>query len=519
MKGLALVLRLTLRFGAIAILGIPVVLNLLVLATANQIADVYDTQVARDAYAMAVGSFTGSRALTGRGHDLGTLGGIMANEMATFVLTLFPLAAAMLAIHLTRTQEDRGRTEILTAGRVGRLVPTVAGTIATFTMVVLAGALTFGILVALDYDTAGSARYALAVVAIMALFGALGLLAAQLHRRASGAVTMSAVAVFGLFMLRAVIDVREWDLVWTSPSSWFAELRPFGPDVVWWAWGSFAVTTLVLLVAAFVVAGGRDLGAGVIPTPTGRATLPGWARGPSGIFTRLVGRSIIGWLIAAGAFALAIGLLSKDLAEALAATPGASSGSIDQMISQLVVYNACLAAACGVQCVQWLAGHELSGRLGYLLSTRLGRLRWWFSTTALVLVWALLVLAVAGVCTGIGLTISLDDRDQFAAGLRATLQLAPAVVAIIALGFLLVSLWARLAPLTWLPLVWALVVVLRADTLDMSELARRLSLPELLGHVPMDEWDTTAALLMTGMAVAGWLLSGLIFRRRNLPAG
>ena len=80
-------------------------------------------QADRAQYAATVGVSTVNIAFNGRGYDLTSLGGITAFEIGITGQLLYPLVGMILAIHLTRRQEEAGRIELLTAGRLGALTP------------------------------------------------------------------------------------------------------------------------------------------------------------------------------------------------------------------------------------------------------------------------------------------------------------------------------------------------------------------------------------------------------------
>ena len=89
------------------------------------------------------------------------------------------------------------------------------------------------------------------------------------------------------YLLRAVGDAgagASW-LTWVSPLGWVEQMRPYaGPAVVAAAVG--AAVTVALAAAAAVLAGRRDLGAGLLPAgPGGPAA--GWLRSPLALAWRL----------------------------------------------------------------------------------------------------------------------------------------------------------------------------------------------------------------------------------------
>ena len=107
----------------------------MVAATARGIEGLYPTEADRAQYAATVGVSTVNIAFNGRGYDLTSLGGITAFEIGITGQLLYPLVGMILAIHLTRRQEEAGRIELLTAGRLGALTPLGAGIVLVLSLI------------------------------------------------------------------------------------------------------------------------------------------------------------------------------------------------------------------------------------------------------------------------------------------------------------------------------------------------------------------------------------------------
>ncbi len=114
--------RLQLRTNRAAAVAGPLVILVLIAATARSISAVYDSPAKREVYRRAIGASPASVAFNGRGYDLDGLGGIVVYELGFFALLLIPVIAIDLAVRLSRTEEDLGRADLVTAAPVGRLV-------------------------------------------------------------------------------------------------------------------------------------------------------------------------------------------------------------------------------------------------------------------------------------------------------------------------------------------------------------------------------------------------------------
>ncbi|MBO0901525.1 ABC transporter permease [Cellulomonas sp. zg-ZUI22] len=509
MTGVVGCLRLLLRTTWVSVLGWPVVMTVLLWSAAASILDLYPDAAHRELYAQAVTGSVATSVFQGRGYDLTTVGGILAQEMGIITLTLFPLVGAHIAVHLTRSLEDRGHLDIVLAGPVGRFAPVVAGMLASTASAVLVGVLGYLTLLGAEYPGAGSARYAAALTLLMVWASSLGLLAGQLARTSRDAHQLAFGIVLLCYLVRGFVDVERLDATWSTPMSWLAEVRPFASSPPVWPAVAFAVVAVVLSAAALWVTAHRDLGGGVMQPRPGRAEASPVLRGPTALVARLTRAPSLAFLVGGGVVAFVFGLFARDMA----------SEGLEARLVLLVQVNALLAAAVAVRCALVTAQEERAGRTGRVLAAPLSRERWLGSAGLVAAGWSLLMLAWAGLLSGLGLAIALEDDARVADGLRDAMSFAAPVLLVGALTVLLGAISPRLAPLGWVVVVWAAVVALRADLLRLSDTARHLSPLEWMGKVPLETWDRGAAAGMAAVAVALFAVSLVLLRRRDLVAG
>jgi ABC-2 type transport system permease protein len=519
MTGYRRLVAVSLRTAPAQILGWALAVCALVASSASTISNNYTEQADRDAYAAAYVGTQSSAALQGRGYDLETLGGILANEMGYLTLIMLPLIGLHLAIRFTRSVEDTGRLDILTAGSVHRLAPAAAGLTAAALTAVLTFLLGAAALVALGYPVAGSLRYAGGLGALMLAFTGIGALVAQCCRDARTSYVLAVACWMVSYLARAVVDARGVDLTWVNPQSWLAEIRPFADQPPLWPWIAIAATAAVSFMTAGVVATRRDQGAGLIPPRPGPAAAPSWMRTPLRLLTRLTLGVCLGWTIGGSLFAFSFGYLTRQMSVLSALSGATRDDNVDATLSLFVQMNALIAAAAAIQLAQWLATEETTGRMGYALASPVSRRRWWGATASLVTAWSLVLLICMGVCTGLGLAAGFGDAGYLDDGVPATLAYTPAVLLVAVTSLALQSVNPRAVNVTWLAVGWGIVVCLRADMLDLPEWARRLSPLHWVGAVPQDDWDRPAALVMTLLALALAAVAVLAFRRRDLRAG
>ena len=517
--------RLELRTGWIGLTVWPLAMAGLVWATAAGARGLYLQPAARAVYGATVGVDPASIAFNGRGYDLGTLGGITVNEVGFFGLLFLPVVAAHLAIRHTRAQEDSGRTELVTAARVGRSAPLAGAALVVALALVLTGLLSALALMANRLPLAGSVYYAAALVLHMIVYLGVGLLAGQVSQTARSAHGLALGAIGAVYLVRALIDGRSWDATWATPMGWLAQVRPYG-DLRIWPYVALAALACLLCLAAVVVCGRRDLGAGLVTPRPGPAVGTRRLTGPVGLLWRITRGTAYVWGAGTVTWGFALGLLSQETSRMFDTNPGlakAFGGDASQpeqlMTSVAAVLVALLSSAVAVQGMARLGGEEASGRLGLAIAGRFGRTRWWLSAVGLLAGQAGCVLGLGGLGYDLGAALASGRVGTIGRGLTACMEYAPAVVLTAAISALLLSASLRIVAGAWAVFLWSAVVAMLADTLRLPAWSRDLSPLHHIGRVPFQAFDGRGAAVMAGLALVGIAGSVLLLRRRDLAAG
>ena len=190
-------------------------------------------------------------------------------------------------IRHTRADEEAGRLELVGATAVGRFAALAAALAVTIGACLVVGLLLAVVQIAFRLPAAGSLALGAATALAGCMFAGVAAVTAQLTDSARTARGM-AISVLGLaYLFRAVGDpapTLSW-LSWVSPLGWIERVQPYdGPR--WWLLLVCAAVTVALAAAAAVLAGRRDLGAGLVPPgpggPTPRAGCAARSRWPGG---------------------------------------------------------------------------------------------------------------------------------------------------------------------------------------------------------------------------------------------
>jgi ABC-2 type transport system permease protein len=324
------------------------------------------------------------------------------------------LMSVFIVVRHTRADEEAGRLELIGSARVGRQAPLVSAlAVAALANAVLTAVLC-AVLPLIGLPATGSAALALAIGTCGLAFTGISAVAAQLTSGARAARGLAFGVLGAAFLARAIGDSAgasgpAW-LTWALPLGWTEMLSPF-EATRWWVLALPLATFAAGTWLAFTLAARRDHGAGLLPGRPGGPEASALLRGPMSLAWRLQWPALAGW--AAGyAFIFAVSGAAAQGIGSLAGTSSALRNEFIRLGGQATIVNAYMstlmllaglvAAAYGVSAVLRLRAEETDGRADTVLAGAVGRIRWALSHVLVALVGMALLLAVAGVATGLG---------------------------------------------------------------------------------------------------------------------
>jgi ABC-2 type transport system permease protein len=347
-----------------------------------------------------------------------SVGSLTAWRYGVWAALFAALMAIFIVIRHTRADEEAGRLELIRSARVGRHAPMAAAICVAVAANLVLTALLCLALPFFGLPAAGSAAFAFAIGTCGLAFTGVSAVAAQVTPGARAARAL-AIGVLGLsFLARALGDSAglhgpAW-LIWALPLGWTEMLSPFDQERWWVLALPLALCTLGVL-AAFALAARRDLGAGVFADRPGRPAASGLLRGPLSLAWRLQWPGLAAWaagyvvlFAACGAAAKGIGsLLGSSGAlrhefDRLGGQPAAQAAIVNAYLAALMLLAGLAAAAYGVSVVFRLRADETGNLADPVLAGAGGRVRWGLSHMLVAVTGTALLLAVAGVATGLG---------------------------------------------------------------------------------------------------------------------
>jgi polyether ionophore transport system permease protein len=496
-----------------------------VFVSASELKGLYPTAADRAKLARTLADNPAVVALRGPARGLDTLGGLISFQLGANGAVAVALMSLLLTGRYTRTEEERGRTELVRASVVGRSAPPTAAVALVAAIDVVVGAGVTAALLALGQPFAGSLALGASFIATGIVFAAVAALAAQVTESARAAHGIAAATLGAAYALRAAGDVGDGTLSWLSPIGWGQELRPFAGER-WWPLLISLAAAALLLAAAFALLARRDLGAGLVPSRPGSPTAGPRLATPFGFALRLQRGALAGWV--AGLFCLGVtyGAVGADAGSLLDTSSQlqdffdrSGQGIVDAFLATTLLLGALVAAGFAIQSVLRLRGEEGSGRAEPVLATAIGRRRWAGGHLTVALAGAALVQLATGLGAGLAYAARSGDAEQVPRLAAAALGQLPAVWVLAGIAVAGYGLAPRLGAVAWAALAVCVLIALLGPLLDLPGAVMDLSpfshSPELPGG------SAAAGSLVVLTAIAALLTAGGLaaFGRRDVSAG
>jgi len=521
--------RLAMRRDRIALPAAVYVIVALVAGTAYSFRKLYPTEAGRAALAATGGSNPALRFLYGR-LDGDSLGSLTTWRYGIWAAIFTALMAIFVVVRHTRTDEEAGRLELLGSAAVGRDAPLTAGLLpAAAASLVIAGLLWL-VLPLAHLPAVGSAALALGIGGCGLAFTGITAVAAQVASTARGARGMALGTLGAAFALRGVGDAAgaggsSW-LSWASPLGWVQLARPFANER-WWVLGLPLAVFAAGVALAFWLAAHRDHGAGLLPDRPGRPAASRWLSGPSGLAWRLQRGALAGWAFGFAATFAASGAAAKGIGQLFGTSSalqraftriGGQSTIVNAYLAGLMLLAGMVAAAFATSAVLRLRTEETAGRAEPVLATAASRVRWGLSHLAVAVGGSALLLAVAGLATGLGYGLRTGSPGpETARMLGAAMAQLPATLLVAGVAVVLVGWWPGGAVAgAWTAVGAVVAISLFGAALQLPHWGLDIS---PFTHVPKLPGGTVAVtpllwLSLAALALAAAGLAGL--RRRDI---
>ena len=496
---------------------------LLVVATISSIKGLYPNQAELDKAARATQDNAAAIIFNGPPQGLDTVGGQIAFQTGSFGLVLMGLMSVFMLGHMTRGEEEAGRSELLGSLPVGAHALDAAALSTVAAMNIVTGGLVTLALLGFGLPAAGSIAFGLSFTLVGLLFAALTLVAAQVTENTRVVYGLGGLVLGAAFVLRAIGDIGDGTVSWFSPIGWAQKTRPFAGER-WWPFLIVVGATALLAWLAAALSQRHDLGAGLI------RPRPGPARGarslgtPLGLATRLQRGSVIGWTAGLAVLAVAYGSIAdsinefvqdnKTLADFVAAQ--GQGTLLEQYVAMSFRILALVAAGFAIQSALRLRSEETAGRAEPVLATPTSRTRFAASHLTIAFGGTLAVMVVLGLTFGVSDAAVTGNTGAIGQSVGAALLFVPAVWLLIGLTTTLVGCFPRATPIAWAVLGVCFVIGMFGQLLDLAGWVQDASPFQHVPRYPADDVRLlpVAALLATAALLT--VLGILGFQRRDI---
>ncbi len=527
--GTGSLIRLILRRDRIRLLVWIAVLALVPVSTASAFSGLYPTEAERLLLVGTVGSNPALVAFLGPIYG-SSIGALTTWRVGVIGSVFVAIMAVLTVIRHTREEEESGRRDLLGATVVGRNAPLTAALIVTSVVGMVVGSICAAGMISLGLEATGSVAFGAGFATVAVVFAALAGVAAQLTQGAGAArgIAMGSIGVF--FLLRMIGDGNSangavgW-ASWLSPIGWFTQLGAFAGErwgVLLLPLGFAAMTT----VAAFWLAGRRDVDAGIVAPRLGPPEGSRILGSPSGLAWRLHRPSLIGWTIGLAFLGLVYGSVGNSVGELISDSPqladiferlGGEEGITAAFFATAMGILALVATAYAIRSALRPKVEEESSRGDMVLATATTRTEWAGSHWLYAVLGPVLMLVVGGTVAGATYgAITGDLGGELTTILEAAVIQLPAVWVIVGFTILLFGVAPRLTVLAWAVLGVSLLLGQLGRILQFPQWALNLSPFSHVPTLPVAELDMTPLVILTVIAITLTVVGVVGLRRRDL---
>ncbi|MEK5641563.1 tetronasin resistance protein [Paenibacillus rhizosphaerae] len=459
-----------------------------------------------------------------------TLGAMYAHEMLLFCGLFAMIIAALHVVSHTRKEEDLGLTELVRSFQVGRQANSLA-VIAEVVMInILIALIIGGMMTSYGVDTI-SAKGSFLFGASIGMAGILGaviaLVMAQIMPTSSGATGSSLGIVGLLYIFRAGTDVSNVDFSMINPMAWTYLTYPFTEN----NWVPLVLSiafSVIVVIIAFALEGGRDMGAGYLPEREGPASAKKSLLSVPGLFTKLNKGVMISWMIAFVIMGAAYGSIYGDMQtflesnEIMSQMFTISGVSIEEAFTgTIMMVMIGLVSILPIAIVNKLFSEEARLHLSQIYATKVTRAQLYWTSVVLAIVAGLvgILLAASGLggtaITAMGDGSSMNMGDFFA----ASYNFLPSVLFFTGLAALALGWAPKLGKAVYAYLGYSFALNYFGGILDLPEWFSKTAVQSWIPRMPVDPFDAATFITITVISIAFMVLGYMGYRKRDMVEG
>lgn len=331
---------------------------------------------------------------------------------------------------------------------------------------------------------------------------------------------MAALGV--LYMMRAAGDIGNETLARLSPMGLILRTEVYVRNL-WWPVPIVLLISVVIMVIAFYLNAIRDMGQGFLQAKPGRKHASALLLAPGGLALRLLGGTIIGWLIGSFALGVSYGSIMGDLEafldndmfkQILPSKPGFSLTEV--FITMLMSVMAITAAIPCLNAALKLHSEEKRNHIEHLSSRAVSRTGMMMSCFIISVISSFLMLFAAVIGLWGSSAAVMVTPVAFSSLWKAMMVYLPALWVMIGFTFLLVGVFPKWTNLCWIYLVLSFFFIYFGRIMQLPEWTNKLSPFGYIPQLPLDEINYTTLVILSLIAIVLAVVGFIGYRRRDL---
>lgn len=456
-----------------------------------------------------------------------SIGGLTAWRIGFGASLIMGLISVFLMIRHTRSEETKGRLELINSAMVGRQAALSGALLTTFGVNLVIALFIWAGLTWLGLETFSSLILGLSLAAFGCLFAAITGVAVQITESSGDSRYLMAGLLVGFFIVR----VFGWDggdyawVSWFSPYGWVHYIQPFAGDQLW-IFAIFLVFIAFFTALAFWLSSLRDLGAGIIVQRAGPARASKRLNGTLALAWRLHRGMLIFWIIIFVLMGIMLGFTVQTVTDIINTNPqfvnlilqlGGNAGLIDSYFTMILAFLGEIFALYAILATLKLHSQESKKYSEMVLTSSVSRSQWAISNLIFAVMGPALVIIIFAVTCGLTYSLSVNNfSDILPRIVGASLAYLPAIWVFTGISMVLFGLIPRLTALSWISLGIIVIIDLLGEFFDINQWILDIS---PFTHVPrLLAGDTIENSLILLLALALFLiLIGILgYRRRDI---
>lgn len=455
-----------------------------------------------------------------------TLGAAFSNYMLLFSVMIAGAMNIFLVNRHTRNDEEKGRLEIVRSMSVGRLANLSSVMIAALIANILLSLFTTAglyILRGSGMTLEGCFLFGVSLGLIGMFFAACTAVFCQISSSARTSAGLSFSLLLILYIIRGVGDVKDNMLSLISPLGLIMKTETFVNNY-WWPVFVVKIITLVLVLIAFYLSAGRDLGLGVIQPRAGKRNASSLLSSPMGLAIRLMRTPIIIWAIVVFVLAAMYGSVFGDLGKYIEGSPALKaifSGNtefslVEQFIGLLTAVMSMISSIPVLSFMNRVVSEEKNGMSEHILTkpvSRINNIMSYFFLTLIVSIIYQVLVAYGFWSAG---SVVLEDIPSFTTFLVSTLIYLPAIWLMMGIVVLLIGFLPRKTFIIYLYLGYSFFIVYIGQVAKLPEWTRKFTPYGIIPQYPIEDINWANLLVVAIVTIVTVVIGVYGYRNRDI---